>query len=804
MERRLLIRDRFPVYPVAGHTSARNTRLTTEQDALEEHDAPPSRWARWARRLRLPEDGDSPWALSLRPWELPGYGLLIIIGAAMRLWDLGSRAMHHDESLHALYSWNFAEGRGYAHDPMMHGPFQMEATAGVFYVLGDGEFTARLLYAVAGTLLIALPFFLRYRLGRIGALLVSVMLTFSPAMLYFSRFARNDILMSVWVLGLVIAMWRYLDSGRSRYLYIASALLALAFATKENAYFIAGCLGLFLLIVSLARNWHSIHGGVEIGRTSTPAAVGRLVKGAWNAIPFGPRLATVSRPAGFFILLFTLSMPLGAPFIGWLHDALLLGWTRLLLITPDIAGDPRVIFDPGNPNYDARLVDFRYEGLNLSEPMGAPAGGGLVVAVLIAAGLIAAAVYIGMRWKPTVWWRCAAIFGLIWTLTYSSFFTNWTGIASGGWRSAGYWLAQQQLPVARGNQPTYYYVLLTSLYEFLPLILAVAGAVYYLRRRDFFDLFLVFWAGLTFLLYTMAGEKMPWLLVNVALPLIVLAGRFLGDMVERVEWRRLVSGGGLYLIGGVPVTILLLYALVFLDVSSDDPFSLVLLAASLGSLAAIAVSGYAIARRVGYASFFAFATIPLAVFLLGLTVRTAWNASYENGDIPVEMLVYTQTTPHVSGLYEHVGEARAQAAASDPLLLTVDDTSGFSWPWAWYLRDSDTYTVSYNSFGASELPSYASESSVLVVHRNNRQKAAPNIGDEFGEGTLVRHRWWFPEHKYRDLSLGTLVRGVADRSVLRAVFEYFLDRGVVFDDIGSEDSYVYFREGFPADFVPRP
>ena len=796
MERRLLIRDRFPV--------ARNTRLTTEQDALEEHDAPPSRWARWARRLRLPEDGDSPWALSLRPWELPGYGLLIIIGAAMRLWDLGSRAMHHDESLHALYSWNFAEGRGYAHDPMMHGPFQMEATAGVFYVLGDGEFTARLLYAVAGTLLIALPFFLRYRLGRIGALLVSVMLTFSPAMLYFSRFARNDILMSVWVLGLVIAMWRYLDSGRSRYLYIASALLALAFATKENAYFIAGCLGLFLLIVSLARNWHSIHGGVEIGRTSTPAAVGRLVKGAWNAIPFGPRLATVSRPAGFFILLFTLSMPLGAPFIGWLHDALLLGWTRLLLITPDIAGDPRVIFDPGNPNYDARLVDFRYEGLNLSEPMGAPAGGGLVVAVLIAAGLIAAAVYIGMRWKPTVWWRCAAIFGLIWTLAYSSFFTNWTGIASGGWRSAGYWLAQQQLPVARGNQPTYYYVLLTSLYEFLPLILAVAGAVYYLRRRDFFDLFLVFWAGLTFLLYTMAGEKMPWLLVNVALPLIVLAGRFLGDMVERVEWRRLVSGGGLYLIGGVPVTILLLYALVFLDVSSDDPFSLALLAAALGSLAAIAVSGYAIARRVGYASFFAFATIPLAVFLLGLTVRTAWNASYENGDIPVEMLVYTQTTPHVSGLYEHVGEARAQAAASDPLLLTVDDTSGFSWPWAWYLRDSDTYTVSYNSFGASELPSYASESSVLVVHRNNRQKAAPNIGDEFGEGTLVRHRWWFPEHKYRDLSLGTLVRGVADRSVLRSVFEYFLDRGVVFDDIGSEDSYVYFREGFPADFVPRP
>ena len=307
--------------------------MTTEQVALEENIGPLSRWGRWARRLRLPVDADAACSLPLRSWELPGYGLLVLIGAVMRLWDLGSRAMHHDESLHALYSWNFAEGRGYAHDPMMHGPFQMEATAAVFYVLGDGEVTARLLYAVAGTVLIALPFFLRYRLGRIGALLVSVMLTFSPAMLYFSRFARNDILMSVWVLGLVIAMWRYLDSGRSRYLYAASALLALAFATKENAYFISGCLGLFLLIVSVSGNWRSIVGGVEIGRTSTPAAIGRLAKGAWSAIPFGPRLASVGRPADFFIVLFTLSMPLGAAFVGWLHDKLLLGWTRLLLVT---------------------------------------------------------------------------------------------------------------------------------------------------------------------------------------------------------------------------------------------------------------------------------------------------------------------------------------------------------------------------------------------------------------------------------------------------------------------------------------
>ena len=77
--------------------------------------------------------------------ELVAYPALVIAALVARLWDLGSRAMHHDESLHALYSYNLAVGDGYRHDPMMHGPFQMEATAGLFLLLGDSDFTARLL-----------------------------------------------------------------------------------------------------------------------------------------------------------------------------------------------------------------------------------------------------------------------------------------------------------------------------------------------------------------------------------------------------------------------------------------------------------------------------------------------------------------------------------------------------------------------------------------------------------------------------------------------------------------------------------
>jgi predicted membrane-bound mannosyltransferase len=39
-----------------------------------------------------------------RRWELAFYGAVFSIALAMRLWDLGARAVHHDESLHGYFS----------------------------------------------------------------------------------------------------------------------------------------------------------------------------------------------------------------------------------------------------------------------------------------------------------------------------------------------------------------------------------------------------------------------------------------------------------------------------------------------------------------------------------------------------------------------------------------------------------------------------------------------------------------------------------------------------------------------------
>ena len=106
---------------------------------------------------------------------------LMIVGFLLRIHDIGARALHHDESLHATYSWYLYSGRGYVHDPLMHGPEQFHVNALFFFLFGDNDVTARLQYVLLGTLMIGLPYFVRHELGRLGAIIAAVLLTISPA-----------------------------------------------------------------------------------------------------------------------------------------------------------------------------------------------------------------------------------------------------------------------------------------------------------------------------------------------------------------------------------------------------------------------------------------------------------------------------------------------------------------------------------------------------------------------------------------------------------------------------------------------
>ena len=404
-------------------------------------------------------------------WEYISYALLISVAFSMRLWDLGSRAFHHDESLHAYFSWELYSGRGLQHNPMLHGPFQFEANAALFFLLGDNDYTARLLYAIMGVALVVMPVLFRNRLGNMGAIITSLLLTVSPSMLYFSRFARNDIIMAVWTLGLVTCLWRYIDEGKNRYLYVAAALTALSFATKETSYLVTGLLGLFLVLVNIQRNWSAVIGKIHVQGMSPPKAFEHLARNIWSNVRQGVELRSISRETSFLLLLITLTLPQWSALFSVFQYTPLLDWANITLANPET-----------------------------TSPIGAPSGIGTILATILVLGLLVSSAYLGYLWNWSIWWRSSIIFYLIWLSLYTTLFSHMAGAGSGIWQGLAYWVVQQG--EARGEQPLYYYAILTSIYEYLPLLIGTIACIYYIKRNSLFSYFLVYWCLGTFILYT--------------------------------------------------------------------------------------------------------------------------------------------------------------------------------------------------------------------------------------------------------------------------------------------------------------
>ena len=288
-------------------------------------------------------------------------------------------------------------------------------------------------------------------------------------------------------------------------------------------------------------------------------------------------------------------------------------------------------------------------------------------------------------------------------------------------------------------------------------------------------------------MYTIASEKMPWLLVHITLPMIVLSGKVLGDYFKNETVLKLVSLKNCFLV-------LLMFALLFfawrlaffgIDGNADNFWMLLLLA--FGLVLAVLGVGFLVINDQNKTSIKVIG-LSIIFILLFLIVSCCVISTYKNGDIPVEMLVYTQTSPDVPSLARQI--AKIEAESGNKPTVDVDSTSGFQWPWAWYLRD--IAMTGYPQYG-QHLPSSMMEQEVLIIHSQNKLAVQEPLKEKYGEGIRFRHRWWFPEHTYRDLSLKKIILSISDRSAWTRSIDYFLYRDLN-HNLSSEDAYVYFDD----------
>ncbi len=440
-------------------------------------------------------------------WETVLLFSLAVASLFSRLWSLCARVMSHDESLHVFYAWQLASGKGFAHDPMMHGPFLFEATALINVLLGANDFTSRLVPALLGAfIVVGFPQLLKPWIGRTGALVASIFLLISPFVLYFSRYIRHDILVIFWTLLAILAIFRYLAYRKERDLILLAAALALMLSTMEIAFIYLAILAGFLTLSAVVKNRFS-----------------------W-------KLLRASAEFDLVIILTTLGAFFSSPIALLVLNPI---WTRLT----------------GAPFVDLATLDTR----GVSWSVGAS---GIRLWGLFAFFSITA-VLVGLRWNWKRWLRLAVVFVTITVLLFTTFFTNPAGIGTGFVGSLGYWLSQQG--VARGSQPWYYYLIVFPIYEYLPLIGGILATIaYFMRRRllsDFqrtFVAFLIWWASGIIVGLSLAGEKMPWLSTHIAIPFILLTAWWTGQLLEggmfpgkglRKQVKRISSWVGLGLVG---------------------------------------------------------------------------------------------------------------------------------------------------------------------------------------------------------------------------------------------------------------
>ena len=663
--------------------------------------------------------------LSWVSWEVVAYLTIIALSVISHLWGLGTMAMHHDESIHAWSSWRFYTGAGsfscwggataptYCYDPVYHGPTLYLFTLVSYFLFGDGEAQARLPMAVAGIGMVASAWWLRPYLGKRGALIAAALLAFSPSLLYFTRFARHDGLMVLWEIWMFVGALRWLDSGKPGWLYLTAAAIALAMGTHELYYILFFIFGVFLIMRLLSESRFSryLHWGMigifaiclALMVFNPPLPIGK-------GLYLGEKAFLIASALAFAWLCEVLWDP--RPIlterlsITWAENRRTI-WVALAILVAIYLVEYTTFFA-----YPRGAIDGLYAGLAywlgsqqeyargdqpwfyyllqlpIYEPLAVLCGIGVVVTMVVA---VVRRVLLGRQATNTQQPVVSDVpVALADTNAAGRDTIDLTDQDQGESSEVADPAPDSPPPVARRLPP----------WPLAPLLL-------------------MFWFFSAIIFFSWAGEKMPWLLVHMALPGNLLAAWCLGTLLQIVDGGLQITTpdapqsttrnpqsaillaplGTLLVLVSVGVALWrmglpaagqgaqsnLLQGLVPLIIAGGLLYGLLTLASQVGGRLVLALAGLTLAGLFG-----------------AYILRATWMAVYEHPDTPVELLVYTQTAPDVPRFVADIRELSvnitrnnrtsedAAGGLSMPVFVDSGDDSGdgsLAWPLQWYLRD---------------------------------------------------------------------------------------------------------------------
>lgn len=632
--------------------------------------------------------------------------ILAVFIFVTRFYQLDQRAMSHDESLHAYYSWIYAEQRSYEHNPMMHGPLLFHVNALMYRVFGATDFTARMFPAFMGAAAILLLAGFRRLMGNAGAFFGAAMLAISPDIMFYSRYIRNDIYIIFLSLCWVLSIFQYLHNGKRRWLVLLAGSMALSFACKEVSFIHGALFG----------GWLVVHTGLVIYKRKS--------------------VTQSLRGVDMCVLMPACILPFAMPLM---HYAL--GW------------------DP---------LDYSTAGLHHTI-----LGGSL----LLTLGILMTLIWFGLlrpRWEEDrshgMSLLVTAMVGvlLFWTIEitlYTSLFTHLgRGTASGIAGSLGYWLAQHG--EKRGGQPIYYYVMLLVMYGYFPLIAFAGALIHRMRHRVVwqkdaaaeepdFQLFCIYWFVIALIGYSLAGERMPWLLTHITLPLCLVGGIWIGQLFQRAAdegtWGHSCA---VLLIPFLAFTLLHLPSFPLVAGLSPILFGLGLLLSLLAGLSWLRSRQKGMALLGGL----------LLLSALG-SLRDANRLCFVTFDLAVEPMVYAHGAPDVKPLVRQVKEMEQTLGTNLPVVAYDQECA---WPMTWYFRDTA------NQFFINASPALLSSPLIVVGSENTAVDVRMLTEGLYTEQTGIMV--WWPVQDYQSKTLKENLMSLTHSEQRTRLFHIWKDR----------------------------
>lgn len=503
-----------------------------------------------------PEENVAPEEKKLDVMWLVSSGLVTVIAIFLRFFWLGLKPFHHDEGVNGFFLTNFFRDGVYKYDPAnYHGPTLYYVTLAFTKVFGLETLPVRWSVAIFGVLTVVLALFLKRYIGKTGALFAALFLALSPGMVYISRYFIHEMLFVFFSLAIVVAVLFFLEKRRAGIFAIGwmTLLLLVCFlpSTLNLAAALAG--------QSTTAPW-SLRAGFFIIESILVFLVMRMLLAWNNGTPIYLLLAAAS-----VILLFA-TKETGFITIGTMIVACVCIWIWRGLVRTDVIENNKYVFIflghlamfAGAVYYRAKIIDGAKWFYETFMPEGKPQQF-WVLAGITAAAIAALAAWIvflvrlnkdedaltepvELTWSslrkklgagPDLWLiiaSSAVVFIYVGVLFFSSFFTYWEGVA-GSVKAYIEWGKTGSKDHTQNG--TLAYVKWLSREEGVIIILSVLGTLFAIfKPKHRFAMFAGLWAFGLFVAYTIIPYKTPWLALSFLLPMCIIGGYAVGELLR--------------------------------------------------------------------------------------------------------------------------------------------------------------------------------------------------------------------------------------------------------------------------------